>query len=60
MANVTIICAKYLGVKISPDGRSTTIINVNNPHESEVVPNLPDGIINNATALLCVRHPLLN
>jgi len=55
--------AEYLGVKIFLDGRTITIINVYNPHDSEVVPKPPDSMIHNATVLLCgdfnARHPLL-
>lgn len=56
-------CVEYLSIKIFLDGKSITIINVYNPHDSEVVPKPPDCMIHSDTVLLCgdfnARHPLL-
>ena len=57
------ICVEYLIIKVFLDGRTITIINVYNPHDSEVVPKPPHNIIHSDTILLCgdfnARHPLL-
>lgn len=53
---------EYRSVKIFLDGK-TTIIDVYNPHDSEVVTKPPESMIHNATVLLCEyfnRHPLLS
>lgn len=37
-------CGGYLGVEIFLDSKIITIINVYNPHNSDVVPKSPDSI----------------